>query len=340
MRTWKMLAAAAGFALSAAASATSFSELVVFGDSLSDPGNAYWLTRNPDDTALFPPTPPYNRRFSNGKVAAEYLAQNLGAPTGAAYASAGNNYAVGGAMTGDGNFNWIVNSPAGLQANLAVATTGIAQQIASFSPASISDPSKTLFLLWGAPNDFFLAFAQQSAGATVDFNAVATSAITNLANDVGALAAKGAQHILVPNMPDLGLTPFFLAQGSTAAAGASALTDAFNAGLAGTLSATFGGSGLDIMSFDTAAFLRNAVTNPASLGFTNVTSSCLAAGFSAFPNCDGYLFFDDVHPTTAAHALLGEAFAQAVPEPETYALLLAGLGMLGWIVRRRGTVFG
>lgn len=339
MRTWKMLAAAVGLALSAAASATTFSELVVFGDSLSDPGNAYWLTRNPDDTALFPPTPPYNRRFSNGKVAAEYLAQALGAPTGAAYAGAGNNWAVGGAMTGSGNFNWLVNSPTGLQANAAVATTGIAEQIASFDPLSISDPSKTLFLLWGAPNDFFLAFAQQSQGATVDFAAVTTAAITNLVTDVGALAEKGAQHILVPNMPDLGLTPFFLAQGSTAAASATALTNAFNAGLADALS-SLGGSGLDLMTFDTAAFLRNAVANPGSLGFTNVTTSCLAAGFSAFPNCAGYLFFDDVHPTTAAHALLGEAFAQAVPEPETYAMLLAGLGVLGWVARRRGTVFG
>ncbi|PIV71551.1 MAG: hypothetical protein COW56_14275, partial [Rhodocyclales bacterium CG17_big_fil_post_rev_8_21_14_2_50_68_7] len=64
MRIWKTLAAAAGFAACVSASATGspFSSLVVFGDSLSDPGNAYWLTRNPDDTSLFPPTPPYNRR--------------------------------------------------------------------------------------------------------------------------------------------------------------------------------------------------------------------------------------------------------------------------------------
>jgi len=28
-------------------------------------------------------------------------------------------------------------------------------------------------------------------------------------------------------------------------------------------------------------------------------------------------------------------FATAVPEPETYAMLLAGLGMIGTIIRRR-----
>ncbi|PIX76332.1 MAG: lipolytic enzyme, G-D-S-L [Rhodocyclales bacterium CG_4_9_14_3_um_filter_68_10] len=341
MRIWKTLAAAAGFAACVSASATGspFSSLVVFGDSLSDPGNAYWLTRNPDDTSLFPPTPPYNRRFSNGSVAAEYLADILGASAGAANSPAGGtNFAVGGAMTGSGNFNWLVNSPAGLQSLPAVQNTGIGQQIAAFDPTGLN-MSQTLFLLWGAPNDFFLGFAQQAGGATVDFTALATTAIGNLATDIGTLAGMGAQHILVPNMPDLGLTPFFLKQGPVAAGSASFLTDSFNAGLAGTLAATFGGSGLDLISFDTAGFLRDAVADPASLGFTIVTSSCLDAGFAAFPSCTGYLFFDDVHPTTAAHLLLAQEFAQAVPEPETYALLLAGLGVIGWIARRRGVAF-
>jgi hypothetical protein len=31
------------------------------------------------------------------------------------------------------------------------------------------------------------------------------------------------------------------------------------------------------------------------------------------------------------------AIAAAVPEPETYAMLLAGLGLMGAVVRRRGT---
>ncbi|MEO7940903.1 MAG: PEP-CTERM sorting domain-containing protein [Burkholderiaceae bacterium] len=32
---------------------------------------------------------------------------------------------------------------------------------------------------------------------------------------------------------------------------------------------------------------------------------------------------------------LTDADANAVPEPETYAMLLTGLGVMGWVVRRR-----
>ena len=47
--------------------------------------------------------------------------------------------------------------------------------------------------------------------------------------------------------------------------------------------------------------------DPASFGFTNVMRGC-----NAVPTCDGYLFWDDVHPTTRAHASLADAAFQIV----------------------------
>jgi phospholipase/lecithinase/hemolysin len=38
----------------------------------------------------------------------------------------------------------------------------------------------------------------------------------------------------------------------------------------------------------------------------------------------GKLFFDRFHPTAAAHQILGQEFAAAVPEPATCALVRSG----------------
>ena len=60
-------------------------------------------------------------------------------------------------------------------------------------------------------------------------------------------------------------------------------------------------------------------------------------------NCDPstYLFWDGIHPTSAGHAVIAQAMLDqtglvtAVPEPETYALMLAGLAAVGVYSRRR-----
>src|ERR1700693_2489301 len=77
-------------AMTPIASASSFSSVVVYGDSLSDNGNLYSLIG-------YPPSPPYYMgRFSNGPVIAEQLAAYLGAPL--------YDFAVGGATSGVGNY--------------------------------------------------------------------------------------------------------------------------------------------------------------------------------------------------------------------------------------------
>lgn len=51
---------------------------------------------------------------------------------------------------------------------------------------------------------------------------------------------------------------------------------------------------------------------------------------------DAFIALDSIDPNTAdAGVWLYKPFATAVPEPGTYALWLAGLGVLGWIGRRR-----
>lgn len=128
--------------------------------------------------------------------------------------------------------------------------------------------------------------------------------------------------------------------GPAAMAGLSALSAAYNNGLGlllGGLDAAFDPLGIDLYTFDTAAFFADITANPAAFGFTNVTDSCL---YTAPAACSTYLYFDKVHPTTAAHDLLALQFASAagiIPEPGLTGLLLVAIVGL-WGVRRRAVM--
>jgi len=91
--------------------------------------------------------------------------------------------------------------------------------------------------------------------------------------------------------------------------------------------------GITIYQPNIEALFKNVIANPRAYGFTNVTDSALADGVLSG---QGYLFWDTVHPTTAAGQIIGEvAFASMVPEPSSMTLLLiaAPLALLAW--RRR-----
>lgn len=330
-----VLAGLVAVSMLSGASAAPYTQFVVFGDSLSDAGNASAMTG-----ANFPPTPPYAGPFSNGPTAAQALAQKLGVAVQLGWPAASpgaNHYAVGGGRNGTGNYNVEINRPAGLGAAFpALAQTGIQRQIERYASQHPTVPSAfdTLFMVWGGPNDVFLG--AETIGA--DPSVYIPSALNDLASDLLMLAGMGAQHILVPGMADLGLTPEARALGPAGMAGLSALSAAYNGGLTqmlGFLGQALAPLDVDFYGFDTAGFFSRVTSDPSAFGFTNTTDACLFAG-GALPNCSGYLYFDNVHPTTAAHQLLAAQFALAagVPEPATWTLvllaLLALLAMVRW----------
>jgi phospholipase/lecithinase/hemolysin len=279
----------------ALAGAASFRALYVFGDSLSDAGNAAALSGD-----LFPPAfLGYAHRFSNGPVAAEYLAALMGVP-GEPSSSGGTNFAVGGATTGTENFNFVVQQPFPLPDSFEVS--GIEAQVGDALAGPAFNPARTLVLVWGGPNDIFLALATNPG----ELPATIVQAVTNLAGDVGALARAGARYVLVPNMPDLGETPFGTSQGPAGQAFLTQVTQAFNTALASAMSDLEHrlGGWVRIDVFDTFAVQRQIMRRPHLFGFTDTTSFCLAHP-AALPDCRGFVFFDDVHPTTAAHRVLG-----------------------------------
>lgn len=289
-----VMVAGALLAMTSIASAGPFSSVFVYGDSLSDTGNIFAASGG-----TIPMSPPYYMgRFSNGILAPEYLAAALHAPL--------TSFAWGGATTGIGN-----SGDGGTQTsfgmfNLPGMETQVFKTLGSIPPALIPT---SLFVVWGGPDDFI-------SGGTVQ------RGVTDVLTIVGALQLAGAQHILVPGMPDLGLTPAYFGDPS-----ATAFSFAFDQGLQANLpkGATY---------FDTFGFMHLVVNNPGAFGFTNVTSPCLV-GSTPCANPNQYLFWDDLHPTTAADQILAGQFASAVPEPSTLLMLVTGIGGLAGVVRRK-----
>ncbi len=104
-------------AMTSIASAGAYSNVFVYGDSLSDLGNIYAVTGG-----TIPQSPPYYMgRFSNGPLAAEYLANTLHTPL--------TSFAWGGATTGIGN-----SGDGGTQTSLgAFGLPGMLPQVAGIT---------------------------------------------------------------------------------------------------------------------------------------------------------------------------------------------------------------
>jgi thermolabile hemolysin len=265
------------------AQSTPFSRIVVFGDSLSDTGNLYRLTGG-----VLPPAPYVGGRFSNGPLWVEYLATALGMQL-----HQEDNYAVAGATTGH------INSNDGV---LGLQFPGLQDELAEFlqSHPTGADP-KALYVVWAGANDFFVTLATGGSPADLIGGGVANTAFV-----VERLRSAGAQHILVVNVPDLGLTPFGLGSGMSAEI--TQLSAAYNQVLDTTLQA-LADAGIPSIRADAFATLRVMVDFPAEFGFTNVTEPCLLLGGDPA----GFLFWDAVHPTTRGHDVLAdEALRQMI----------------------------
>jgi phospholipase/lecithinase/hemolysin len=281
--------AALGLATAIAAAAP-FSDLIVFGDSLSDVGNISQAT-----FGIVPGRYYSSGRFSNGPVYVEPLATGLGLGPPVRSTAGGTNFAYGGARTsGTGGFDGLF-------------IRDVDEQVDQFLATRTVDPN-ALFLVFAGSND--LIGGQSNVDVPVG----------SLANDLGRLAAAGARNFLVPNLPLLGSTPRFNGSSSTAAQ-YSLLSTQFNAALSATLdSLQTDDPGLTIFRLDVADLLQQVILDPAAFGFTNVTDAAapgLAPGdgsydvgqIAAEPN--KYLFWDDLHPTAAVHAMLAQ-YALAV----------------------------
>jgi len=315
----------AGCALAAphfAAAQPRFDGLVVFGTSLSDPGNAFALrggTNTPPDYDVDPflvPSTPYARgghHFSDGATWVEQLARSLGQAASANPALANQskkaaNYAVGGA-----------------RANDRPDTFDLAEQTGAFlSERGGVAPGGALYVVEMGGNDVrdaIAAFVGAGGGINGQLaaQAVIAGALQSIGNNIGALYQAGARKFLVWNAPNLGLTPAIRALDSVspgAAALADALTVGFNQGLEFQVLAGLSGlPGIEIVRFDVYGRLQAIVADPSAFGLTNVTNACITPQSAPY-HCKefrDYLFWDGIHPTAAAHGIVAQQVREVLP---------------------------
>ena len=291
-----------------------FSQVVVFGDSLSDVGNV--REKMEDKFFLSYPGGDFNYsdgRFTNSSdtdpasvdyigVWHEQLARfflNLPAPT--ASEAGGSDYAFGGATTEDGTSDRTVfeNPEPFSGGRNTITVDNMGRQIDHYLAEQIVDPA-ALYLVWGGGNDLF----DDDSAANVTATSHRVVALVN------RLITAGAKHILVANVPPLGAVPFYGDDAAKQATLNQASADyrmILNADLdANALTsgaAVVGAEPVTLYRLDIWSLFVRFVTTPAAYGFTDTWHP--AQGNSS-ANPDEFLFWDDIHPTTAAHFAIAE----------------------------------
>ena len=299
-------ALALAFGLAGGAQAQSFTTVVVFGDSLSDSGNV----------ALIRSLPPGNSFTTNpDPVAAEIIAETFGA-SGAPSLAGGTNYATGGAC--------VTSDPCIYRA--PTIATQVDQHLLQ-RPGGLADPD-ALYTIWAGANDIESALGSNPATATAE----TLEAAGALAAQIRRLQNAGARHIVVYNLPDLGVTPAARAGGPAIAGGLGALSGAYNEALDVALRSNEDG----IVPINVARLFEEILEAPETYGFTDVTATaclpgavnslaCGPAG-SGLPETyapganENHLFADGQHPSGAAHRMLAEVVTSTLAAPVQVSL--------------------
>lgn len=308
--------------------ASAYSQLIVFGDSLSDSGqfpDVESLALGEIGSLRFTNRsgPSFQAPSPYGEVSTQRLADALGlAPLLPSTSIVreqlglpdGTNYATGGYTTAQ--ILGSITQPSGsvVDADLVSRTRdGYLVEVGAADP-------QALYYLNGGGNDFFDGLVTGPAEA-------AASAGT-LADGLDALVAAGARTIVVANLPDVGMTPAGLGSGQRDAF--SALVQVYNQALGERL-ARYDGR-VAIIRLNVGALFDEVVAAPADFGLATgvpLTDVCFSAPgcdvtpfglASSDPDPGKLLFNDEVHPTTAGQQILADYVFTLLEAPHTLAL--------------------
>jgi len=307
-RTWVLLLAMVS--LPGLARAEHPEHFVVFGDSLSDPGNAFILERKVDVPPFLSliPDAPYARgglHFSNGPTWVEQLSLIDHALPSAGPALLAprifSNYAVGGARA-----RLPGNADLSAQVNLFL------------KDFHGQGPRNALYIMWIGGDDLrdaLTALATDPVNGQANAGLIVQNAIFGIRDNLVRLYGAGARRFLVPGAPDISKAPAVSLQGPVAQGAATLLASQFNAALETLLAGLEASLQVSIVRLDTFALVDEVVATPASFGLTDATDPCIALNTTVHPYCakpGGYLFWDGIHPTVAGHRIVAERAYKAL----------------------------
>jgi len=297
--------------------AASYSEAIVFGDSLSDSGNYFaqfgGIAMQPYEMKNVP-SEPYaigGHHFTNGATWVEELTKKMHIPKSGlpSEVSPGvfRNYAVGRSRSRDVLLDDVFN-----EVNL---TTQIDRFLDDENGQA---PGAALYIIWIGSNDVADAlFAPNPAD-------ILGASLLNTFTQIQRLYEQGARHFLILNMPNFALTPrvldvvsvypvpvqtYLLHNISLASVG-------YNQALAGNLA--FMQSllpDMDVISLDVFGLLNDIVANPEPYDLDIVDETCITPDTQGQAYCSNwgrYLFWDAQHPTRKGHSIIAEQAVMAV----------------------------
>ncbi|KDN52225.1 carbohydrate esterase family 16 protein [Tilletiaria anomala UBC 951] len=271
---------------------SSYSQIVVFGDSLSDNGNGTYLFTNkawPADPAYF------DGRFSNGQTWVELLAHDL----------SGNkidNRAYGGSTVNNSR----IQGYTGRDSTIPVPSVleNVHKYIKHHGHGV--DPH-ALYILSGGGNDAFYGSYERG----LDPVQLARSVAADLDFALRELNAAGAHDFLVPSTPALQNTPYGKHYGNaTIDTFLRSFSDAFACDIKKQRTPRDARVALWNEEQAFAHILRHA----RQLGYTSLDTACLKGVYNGEANtrslcsdADKHVFWDIYHPTAKTHGLLAEA---------------------------------
>lgn len=326
-------------------SAPKFINMVSFGDSLSDvgtyrvgavaalgggeftingPQNKIWVEDVANAVGV--PAPCAAQTGLDGAATLGFSVPVANHPGCYGYAQGGARVTI---PVGPGNA-----ALGGANALLGLLTVPVVTQIQSYLTANNGAFSgHELVTVWAGANDVFIqadtvAAAQETPTAAVTAMATAgTELASYIVNDI---LGKGANYVIVCDLPDINLTPMGLASPAAAQPLLTLLTTTFNQALQAGLTSV---PSSKLIWVDLYTESQTEAANASTYGLTNVTTPacnldptanpldssliCSAANLSG-ANVLNYEYADDVHPTPYAHALIAKGILTQMSEVGWY----------------------